>query len=224
MSDERKTGLALIAGSVGMIITMAFHPHGTISAAQVESMARNLTLVHSLALACVALLFLGALGLTQRLRGPDRLAISALVLFAFASVSVMNAAVMDGLVAPNIMRRMVEASAGARDSWQVAFRYNFEVNQAGARLYAVASALAIALWSIFIVRTGALGRGVGIYGCILAMATIAAIGSGKLTPDVHGFGAIVLGQAIWFVTVGGSLCFKPAVLSRQPGQPESQRD
>lgn len=49
MTDDRKSGLARIAGSVGMIVTMAVHPRGMVSAAQVESMARNLTAVHSLA-------------------------------------------------------------------------------------------------------------------------------------------------------------------------------
>src|SRR4029077_18048670 len=130
MTDDRKSALALIAGSVGMIITMAVHPHGAISPAQVESMARNLTIVHSLALASLMVLFLGALGLAQRVKSADRLDIAALVFFAFASVAVMSAAVMDGLVAPNILRRLVEAGAGAGESWRIVFRYNFEINQA----------------------------------------------------------------------------------------------
>src|SRR4030088_3457915 len=98
MTDNRKSGLALIGGSVGMIITMAVHPHGAIAPAQVESMARNIIIVHSLALASLMVLFLGALGLSQRLKSPDRLDFIALVLFAFASVAVINAAVMNGLV------------------------------------------------------------------------------------------------------------------------------
>jgi hypothetical protein len=205
MTDDRKSGLALIAGSVGMIVTMVVHPHGMVSAAQVESMARNLTAVHSLAVASLPLIVLGVLGLSQRLKGPDRLALAALVLFAFATVAVMNAAVMDGLVAPNVMRRMAEAGASARESWGLVFRYNFEVNQANARLYAVASSLALVLWSIAIVRTGALARGVGIYGCILGAVTVVAVASGKLRPDVHGFGAVILGQGGWFVIVGALL-------------------
>jgi hypothetical protein len=205
MTDDRKSGLALFAGAVGMIITMAFHPHGVVSAAQVESMARNLTAVHSLALASLPLIVLGLLGLSQRLKGPDRLALGALVLYALAAVAVMNAAVMDGLVAPNVMRRMVEAGASARESWSVVFRYNFEVNQANARLYVVGSSLAVILWSIAILRSGSLARGVGIFGCILGVLTVAAMGSGKLTPDVHGFGAVIVGQGIWFITVGALL-------------------
>ena len=206
MTDDRKSGIALIAGSAGMILTMLFHPHGAIKAEQVESMARNLTLVHSLALASLMVLFLGALGLSRQLRNADHFDIVGLVLFAFASVAVMNAAVMDGLVAPNVMRRIVEAGAGGGESWRVALRYNFEVNQGFARLYAVTSSIAIIFWSISILRNRALGRGVGIYGCLFGAVAVVVVFSGRVGMDVHGFGAVVLGQAIWFVTVGASLC------------------
>jgi hypothetical protein len=181
---------------------MAVHPHGAISPAQVESMARNLTIVHSLALASLMVLFLGVLGLAQRLKSADRLDIAALVLFAFASVAVMSAAVMDGLVAPNILRRLVEAGAGAGESWRIVFRYNFEINQAFARLYAVTSSIAIILWSVSMLKNRALARGLGIYGCVIGPVAVLAVASGRLGMDVHGFGAVVLGQAIWFVTAG----------------------
>jgi hypothetical protein len=194
-----------------MIITMAVHPHGAISPAQVESMARTLTIVHSLALASLMVLFLGALGLAQRVKSADRLDIAALVLFAFASVAVMSAAVMDGLVAPNILRRLVEAGAGAGESWRIVFRYNFEINQAFARLYAVTSSIAIILWSISMLKNRALARGLGIYGCVIGPVAVLAVASGRLGMDVHGFGAVVLGQAIWFVTAG--------VLLRRPSPP-----
>jgi hypothetical protein len=205
MTDDRKSGLALIAGSVGMIVTMAAHPHGNISPAQVESMARNLTIVHSLALASLIALFLGVLGLSQRLKSADRLDIVGFVLFAFASIGVMSAAVMDGLVAPNILRRMVEAGAANAEGWRTVFRYNFEVNQGFARLYAVTSSIALIFWSVSILRNRTLSRGLGIYGCAIGVAAVVAVASG-LAMDVHGFGAIVLGQAIWFVTAGTLLC------------------
>jgi hypothetical protein len=210
MTDNRKSGLALIAGSLGMIVTMAVHPHGAVAAAQVESMARNLTIVHSLALASLMVLFLGALGLSQRLKSADRFDKIGLVLFAFASIAVMNAAVMDGLVAPNVMRRIVEAGAGAGagESWRVAFRYNFEVNQGFARLCAITSSIAIIFWSLSIWRNRTLARGLAIYGCVIGVASVIAVTAG-LGMDVHGFGAVVLGQAIWFVTAG-------VLLQREP--------
>ena len=201
MTDNRKTALALIVGSAGMLITMAVHPGGAVSPAAVESVARKLTAVHSLALLTLPLLLLGALGLSHWLKAPDRLAIAAFVIYALAIVAVMQAAVADGLVAPNVLRRLVEAGADARANWQIVFRYNFEVNQAYARLYAVASSLAVALWSILLLRPATLARGVAIFGFVVTAVTVLAVGSGKLSLDVHGFGAVVLGQSIWFIAV-----------------------
>jgi hypothetical protein len=88
----------------------------------------------------------------------------------------------------------------------LAFNYNSQLNQAFSRVYAVASSMAILLWSVVIVRDRALARGVGIYGCVLGAITVAGVFSGRLNPDVHGFGLIIFGQALWFILSGASLC------------------
>jgi hypothetical protein len=207
MTDDRKSGLALIVGSAGMIITMSLHPSGHIAAAQMEPMIRMLIFVHALALACVPVLFLGAWGLSRRMAAPDRLAIMGLVVYSFALLAVMNAAVADGLVTPNVLRQIV-ASAGtpaAIDAWRMMSKFNFFMNQAYAQVFVAGASVAILLWSVAIIRGKALGRGLGIYGCILGVATLAALFSGYLNLDVHGFGAVVLGQAVWFVIAGSGL-------------------
>jgi len=86
------------------------------------------------------------------------------------------------------------------------FHYNFQLNQAFARLFAVASSIAIVLWSAAIIRRRALAGGVGIYGWILGPITVAGVISGRLNPDVHGFGLIALAQALWFVIAGALPC------------------
>jgi hypothetical protein len=212
MTDDRMSGLALIAGSVAGIITMSLHPtgHDLFAPGQLDPMARMLVAVHALALVSMPVSFLGALGLSRRLasplESPDRLAIAALVTYAFALLAVMNAAVADGLVAPAIARQMVAAAPSASEGWRLMFRYNFWQNQAFAQVFVVASSVAILLWSASIIRSGALARGVGIYGCILGPLTLLAVFSGHLELTVHGFGLVVFGQALWLITVGALLC------------------
>jgi hypothetical protein len=203
MTGERRSAIALIAGSVGMIITMVSHPGGKISPAEVDHVARMLIVVHSLALASIPVVFLGAWGMTRRIDGADRSAWAGLVLYALASIAVMNAAVCDGLIAPVLMRKIVAASAETRDMWQTLMNFNFQMNQAFARVYAVGSSLAVVLWSVSVLRYRTLGRGVGIYGVILGVLTAVGICSGFLTPDRHGFGMLIFGQAIWFLSVAG---------------------
>ncbi len=86
----------------------------------------------------------------------------------------------------------------------------FQINQAFARIYSVAASLAMILWSISALRNGGFGRGVAIYGCIIAPLVIVAIGSGRVRLDVHGMAAVWLGQAIWFILVGSQLVSQPA--------------
>jgi hypothetical protein len=205
MSDERRSSMALIAGSVGMIITMVFHPHGKVTPAEADRMIRMLIGMHSLALASLPILFLGVWGMARWMNRADRLAMAGLVFFSMASVAVMNAAVLDGLVAPNLIREILSAAADARAGWQLAMKLSFEMNQAFARLYAVASAAAIVLWSVSALKSRMLGWGVAIYGFVLGVVSVVGIGSGKLTPDVHGFGLVVFAQAIWFLLVAARM-------------------
>jgi hypothetical protein len=204
MTDNRLSGLALISGSVGTIITMSLHPTGHVVADQLEPMIRMLIAVHGLALACVPVLFLGAWGLSRCLASPDRLAVAGLVLYTFALLAVINAAVADGLITPNLLRQFV-ASAGAPsaiDGWRMMSRYNFYVNQAYAQVFVAASSVAIVLWSASIWRGKELARGLGIYGCILGPVTLLSLLSGHLNLDAHGFGIVIFGQAVWFIVAG----------------------
>jgi hypothetical protein len=208
MTDDRLSGLALISGSVGTIITMSLHPTGHVAAADIEPMIRMLIVVHALALACLPVQFLGAWGLSRRVSAtPDRLAVAGLVLYTFALLAVMNAAVADGLVTPSLLRQIV-ASAGsppAIDGWRMISRYNFYVNQAYAQVFVAASSVAIVLWSASTWRSRALTAGLGFYGCVLGPVTLLALFSGRLNLDAHGFGIVIFGQAAWFIVAGALL-------------------
>jgi hypothetical protein len=201
------SGLALIVGSVGMIITMSLHPTGRFDPGQVEPMLHKLIAVHALALACVPILFVGAWGMSHKMASPDRMAMAALAVYTFALLAVMNAAVADGLVTPGVIRQIVAAGStpGAGDGWRTVLRYNFFVNQGFAQVFVVASSFAIGLWSIAILRSGVMARGLGIYGCLLGLATLVAMFSGRLHLDAHGFGMIIFGQAVWYIAAGASL-------------------
>jgi len=188
-----------------MIITMIFHPGGKITPEQLEQMIRLNIAVHSLALASTPVLLLGAWGMSRCLDGGDRLAWAGLVVFGLACIAVMIAGTLNGLVAPGLMRKIVAATPEARDTWQAMLSYNFQVNQAFARVYSMGASLAILLWSAAMLRYRTLGMGVAIYGIILGVVTAVGIGSGMLTPDRHGFAILIFGQAIWFLLAASGM-------------------
>jgi hypothetical protein len=207
MTDDRKSGIALITGMAGTIITMALHPTGhDLTSGNAAFMMQLNVAVHTLALVCVPILFLGALGLTQRLASSNRLALSGLVLFGFAEVAVMIAAAASGLIAPGLFHHMSEAGPAAADAWRAAMALTGHLNQAFALIFTVASSVAIVTWSAAILKSSIFNRALGIYGCILGPLTILGVLSGHVRLNVHGFGLVILGQAIWFITAGVLLC------------------
>lgn len=203
MTDNRMSGMALIAGMLGTIITMALHPTArdlTTPEHSAYMMQLNVA-VHSLALVCIPILFLGALGLTRHLSAPNRLALAGLVVFGFAEVAVMIAATASGLIAPGLFHHMA-ADPGMADMWRAVLALNGHLNQSFALLYVVASSVSIVLWSAAILRSNIFSRPLGIYGYILGPITILVVLSGHLRLNVHGFGMIALSQAVWFISAG----------------------
>jgi len=206
MTDDQKSGLSLIAGSVGVIITLALHPSGHITPDQIDSVVRRLVAVHGLALACLPLLFLGAMGLSRRLASTDRLATIALVLYGFAALAMMCAAVFDGLVSPDLLRQIVANSPPARDAWRTLMQFNGYVDEAFAKVFIVAASAAVMLWSVSIVRTQALARGAGFVGGALGLLTLVTLFSGVLQHSPHAFSLLIICQILWFILVGVLLC------------------
>jgi hypothetical protein len=213
MTNDRVSGIALIAGSAAGLVTMGVHPTGAqmFAPGQLQHVAHVNVAAHALALASLPVLFLGALGLSRRLSLHAPLVSAALVTYAFALVAVMNAAIMDGLVNTAIAPHIGVGDPAVADGWRLLFNYTGFLNQAFARVFTVASSIALALWSVAILRTAIFSHAVGVYGCVLAPITVLAVVSGHLALDVHGFGAIVLSQALWYIIVGVQMYRAPAL-------------
>jgi hypothetical protein len=135
----------------------------------------------------------------------DRISFAAIVTYGFACVAIMIAAAVSGFIVPGIMKHMVRDVPAAEHQWQIVIDGIFQINQAFARVYSVAASIAIILWSVSALRNGGLGRGVAIYGCVVAPLIILGIGIGHLRLDVHGMAVVMLGQTIWFILVGSQL-------------------
>jgi len=204
MTDNRKSGIALIAGSTGGIATMAIHPiaGGVMTAAQIDWLALVSGIAHGLAIVSMLLLFLGACGITLSMAAPDRIAFAGIVVFGFACVGIVAAATVSGFVIPAIMQHMARDVKENMRTWQIVIEGIFQINQACARIYSVAASVAVILWSASILKNGRLGRGIGIYGCIVSVLIIVGVGVGHLRLNVHGMAVVWLGQAIWFIGVG----------------------
>src|SRR5206468_819748 len=155
--------------------------------------------VHVLAIAGIPFLFLGALALTRQLNSPARLSLLALASYGMGLFAIVVAPAVSGLVGAELMRKIAVPGPEA-DSWRMVMTYNHMINQAFTRIYVVASAAAIALWSLEIAWRGSLSRAVGIFGLILGAVGLCVTAAG-LHMDTHIFGMVVFADAIWLIVV-----------------------
>ncbi|MGH9644653.1 MAG: hypothetical protein ACRD3Q_19800 [Terriglobales bacterium] len=205
---DRQSGIALIAGSAGILLTLGLHPsgRGMIDPATYEAVTRHLIEVHSIALFGLPLWFLGALGLSRRLDSAGHSAIFPLTFFSFGIAAMLTGVVFDGLVSPGLARQIVNAAPGTGQGWRIAFNANEVVAMSFVHVFEMASPLAIVLWSIMIARRGAFPRGLGYFGILVGVAAIIALVSGHLDREHHAFVASILLQSLWLIGIGITMC------------------
>jgi hypothetical protein len=210
MKRSRIYGVALICGALAGVAVMLFHPTGHDLLAQSDEVARRNELiavaVHSLALAGTPVLIFGFFGLSRRLNFDRPLVSAAFIAYSFGSVAILCAAVASGLIAPKLTRDMLTADAQAQQLLRSLLDYNWYLNQGFAKVFVTASSVAVILWSVALPNAGGLTRVVRIVGIVVGLLSLAALLSGHLRLNVHGFGMFVFAQTIWTVLIGALLC------------------
>ena len=184
----RPATIALLLSVMGMIVTMLLHPtaHDVIHD---PAAARVGLAVHTLALITIPLALYGLLVLTQRLSTPF-----AYIVYAVGAVGTVAAVVSSGFIATDLALRLGEADGMQREMFMAMLRTTGRVNQAFARMHAIATSTAIVLWSF------AMPRPLGILGYVIGGVTGILLVFG-LRLNVHGAGAIYFAQALWMVAV-----------------------
>jgi hypothetical protein len=199
-------GAALIAGALGMSVTLVFHPTAhDLLAPEGPAAAGGRALAaatHALALFSTPVLFFGFLGLSRGLGAERPVVSAALVAYGFAAAAVIPAAVASGLVAPALTAQMLNADGPTREALHRVFSYNGLLNQGFAKVYVVASSCAVVCWSAALFRGGRLARAAAVVGAAVGPLSLLAFFAGRLRLDVHGFGLFVFAQSAWVVLAG----------------------
>jgi len=121
----RLSGWSLIAGSIGILVTLVLHPNerGMFDPAQTESFGRITVIVHSIALFALPLLLIGGLGISRKIGWDSSGAVAALIFYGFALAAMLCAIVIDGLVTPGLARAMMKTGAD-QTAWKIALIHN----------------------------------------------------------------------------------------------------
>ena len=206
MPREPAAAILLLIGTLAGMTVMALHPTGAdiVNAQNFAGHALLNRSVHGVAIASLPLLFLGFAGLCRRLGWPD-IAVAGLVAYGFAAVAVMIAAVASGFIATDLIERMFTADAATLPILRVLMGYTHEWNQAFAAINVVAASAAILLWSIAILKSGAMPRALAYAGIAIGILVPAVVISGHVRLEIHGFGAIVFLHGAWTIAVAAFL-------------------
>ena len=197
MRDERKAGYSLISGAVGGLVTMAMHfADGGAQWAVVAGVA------HALGIVSLVALLLGGLGLTAYLRGDGRLGVAAVVVFGVGVIAAVIAASISGFIFPELVRKAGKDLPETQAMWRIVEAALWAMNQTMSKVYSVAAAVAVCLWSAGCLRMGKLPRGFAIYGLVSAALVTALIAVGRLQLDRHGMTAVMVVEVVWFVGMG----------------------
>ena len=188
MSSRSPYGIALIVGTLGYIATMALHPvsvAGLSPAALAHELQVNVA-VHVLGLLSLPIVLFGFVGLSERAGWYRPSTQFAFIAYSLSVVAVMIAAVADGLVGPALIQKTLGASEAVAQTMRAAFEFNFQINQAYAKVFVVGASLAIIAWSYALWSLGSFERKVAWYGWFVGLASMAALFSGHVQMSAHG--------------------------------------
>lgn len=203
MKYSKMYGIALISGTLGIIITMAFHPTGREMLDQPDEIARRnefiAVAVHTLAIMSLPCIFFGLVGVCRRLGFDKPLVSAGLVIYGFGAVAVMIAAVINGLIAPILTRKILESDEPTQKLLHLILMNNYLLNQGLTKVYVVATSAAIMVWSVLLWNKNSLMKVAAVIGYTVGILSLIGIFSRHLTLDVHGFGLFTFAQSIWTI-------------------------
>lgn len=206
MKNTKFYAIAIFIGTLGGIVTMAFHPTGNDLLNPADEVARRnemiATGVHILAIVCLPIVFFGLQGFSRLLSLDKPIVSAALIVYGFGLLAVMNSAVFSGLVGTTLTRRILESEAAERGVWRALLHYNGLLNQGFSKVYVIFVSVALILWSIAFFNRGKLPKITAVIGFLVGAFGLLGLLSGHLRLDVHGFGLYIFAQSVWLVLVG----------------------
>lgn len=217
MSLDRWGAGALIVGSIAYIALMAVHP-SHIGAPILGHLSLS-ALVHGTALFINPLLAFGFVTLAMRLGLNRPLPLLGLSFYLFSALIVMMAAIMSGLVIPEIVQagqnppRGHDGAVIDPEALQVRLQtlanYTVWLNRSFAQVHVALFSIAMLLWSIAWPSRAFADWIVRILGIMIGLAVLAWQLSGHLDMEAqHGALVTTLGHSLWTL-LAASLLLRP---------------
>jgi hypothetical protein len=203
-------GIVIAVSAALTIVALARHPtiahrEPAAAIADIVQFAAIDRIVHAVVIGIMGALLFALCVFSVRRNLRDQTVLGALIAYAIGVAAMIGAAILDGFVIPSVASGYAGASPNALAGAVAVLRLCGAAVQAAGALGVTAISIAIALWSVGLVRGAGALRLTGIVGLSAAAlpAPVFAFGGAMLTP--HLLGAIAVGQAVWYLGVAALL-------------------
>lgn len=209
-ADSRTTGWILIVSAILSVGFAMIHPQ--LTAHELTAVLRQMVAgavfngwVHGILMSLYVILVSGYLGFSRHLDLHKPLVSLAMVAYGFGAMAMMGAAVINGFALSLFAERYTGIRPDQMNAVAASINAMGSISGTWAGVGAVASSMAILLWSLELLRLRAGWRVTGAIGVSIGAATSIMLMTGTLILNVHGFLLLVLSQSIWTVAIGFQL-------------------
>lgn len=207
VANARILGWTLIASAILSLGFAMVHPQ--LTAHELDAVLRQMIAgaafngwVHGVLMALYVILASGLLGFS-RILGLDRPLVSlGMVAYGVGIIAMMGAAVINGFALSLFAGRYAAIKPEQANAVAASINAMGSISGTWAGVGAVASSMAILVWSIALLRLGGGWRVTGVIGMAIGAATSVMLISGTIILNVHGFMLLVFSQSIWIVAIG----------------------
>jgi len=205
--DGRVAGFVIVASAVLALGAIARHP--TVGAArgsadvlaQVAALSTADEVVHGALIVLIGGLLFGFTVFSQRCGLHRGFVVFGMIGFAVASAGMIGAALIDGFLIPALASRYAGASPQSIDTALHVIAAAAAAIQILSKFAIAVTAVAVASWSVGLVRSTGTLRTAGFVGLASAVVSVVILISTRhLNP--HSLGIIVGLQSIWYATIG----------------------
>lgn len=201
MNNQKIYGISIIFGSVMSIITMALHPVGG-NIEHLINVSPVIVGTHTLGIASLPFMTFGFLGLTQLLRKKSIYADAGFVVFAFANIAALFAALFNGLVVPSLVNNYASVDEATLEIVRVTLSNNFYINAALDYVFIVGVCVSALLWSISIITTRTFSKWISGLGIVMGVTAIVSVVTGFTFISLTGFRVFIFGYVFWTILLG----------------------
>ena len=162
---KKTSGVCLLFGSLLATTTMIIHPVGG-SVEHIVKLKSSLVFSHSIAIFCLPFISFGFWGLSQLLKTKSKISILAFIIFSFGLFAAMIAATINGFTLPYFASNYVKDENDIATIKKI-IDYGKFINIPMALIFITATSLCVCIWSILIIKTNQISKGLGYFGLII---------------------------------------------------------